>query len=87
LTGHTFTDVHWADGTTTWIEAQKPDEKGIDAGVQLLMDGNHDGDITYTDGFNSNEPTDGNLNVRVYSSRDAADAAGDGNPGSPEEGV
>jgi acyl-[acyl carrier protein]--UDP-N-acetylglucosamine O-acyltransferase len=75
--GHAMTDIHWADGSVTWIEAQWTADHGAidpkDPNHNLDGDGNHK--VTYSDGVHSDEPTDGNVQIEVYASRAAAEAA------------
>ncbi len=75
---HAYTDVHWPDGRITWIEAQLINGRGIDhryADGHLRLDGNKNGKITYSNGA-TDEGTDGNARVEVFSSRAAAEKAG-----------
>jgi len=74
--GHVLTDVHWPDGKISWIDGQLPFDEGVDIDNQI-MDGNDDGYISYADGFCPTGPTDGDMNIRVYSSREEAQAAGE----------
>lgn len=81
IDGHALVDVHWADGTVSWIEAQHAGAVGVDsAWVRGLLDGNGNGTTEYVNG-SANErapsaPTDGDIRVVSYSSRAEAAASG-----------
>lgn len=75
-----MTDIHWPDGTASWIEAQLPNGAGVDSRINKL-DGNGDGMVTYFVGAHVDGTSDGNKRVEVYSSRAAAEAAGCNIPG------
>jgi UDP-3-O-[3-hydroxymyristoyl] glucosamine N-acyltransferase len=74
--GHVLTDIHWDDGRITWIEAQFAGDAGVDGGTEGWLDGDLDGFVTYSDGHDADEPTDGDLDVVVYTSRAQAEADG-----------
>ncbi len=78
MDGHAVTDVHWSNGSTTWIEAQFAGSAGV--GFPKL-DGNGDGKVTHYDHGSGDDTTDGELRVEVYDNRAQADAAGNVIPG------
>jgi acetyltransferase-like isoleucine patch superfamily enzyme len=80
IEGHAMTDIHWPDGSVTWIEAQWINGEGIDTQISEL-DGNGDGSVSYFDGAHVNAASDGNKRVEVYNSRAEAEAAGAPCPG------
>ncbi|MBI4879133.1 MAG: hypothetical protein HY812_05655 [Planctomycetes bacterium] len=73
--GHALTDIHWPDGTVTWISAQWPDGSGIDKQTPKL-DGNGDGKVTVAWGSLPDQPTDGDIVIGVFETRAEAEAAG-----------
>lgn len=80
INGHAMVDIHWPNGTVTWIEAQWPGSKAVDSRIGAL-DGNGDGVVTYFDGVSVDDTSDGNKCVEVYGSRAEAAAAGSSLPG------
>jgi acetyltransferase-like isoleucine patch superfamily enzyme len=80
IDGHALVDIHWPDGTTSWIEAQLANGRGIDTRTPDL-DGNGDGRVTAWDGKHKSKATDGNKRIEIYGSRAEAEAAGCSIPG------
>jgi UDP-3-O-[3-hydroxymyristoyl] glucosamine N-acyltransferase len=78
MDGHALTDVHWSNGTTTWIEAQFV---GTDGVGQPKLDANGDGKVTHYDHASGDDTTDGDLRIEVYDNRAQAEAAGTSIPG------
>ncbi len=74
INGHAYTDVHWPDGTASWIEAQLPGDEGIDRDKKK-MDDDGDGKITVKEGGYTGDPTDGKYRIHVYKNRAEAEAA------------
>lgn len=73
---HSLTDIHWSDGKITWVDAQFPYGTGIDPLVDgHELDDNNDGHVTYVEGKVSDDLTDGDLRIEVWSSRAEAEAA------------
>jgi hypothetical protein len=76
LFGHCLTDIHWPDGTTTWVDGEFPGMIGVNL-YNEEMDGDGDGKIEYAEEFCPVWPTDGDVNIRVYGSREEAEMAGE----------
>lgn len=72
INGHCLTDVHLADGSYVWIEAQRSSRGGA---VGVNLDSNGDGTVGVGT-TSGNSATEGNRRIEVYGSRAEGERAG-----------
>jgi hypothetical protein len=78
IKGHCLVDIHWPNGTISWIEAQYVNGVGVDF---YDLDDDGDGKVEYWDGKMSDKASDGTKNISVFNNRAEAEAAGFTIPG------